>query len=985
MKKSFILMFLTMIGLTSMAQSKFNVSGTIIEEGTNEAILSATVRILSLPDSTMVGGAATGADGTFNIKDVKKGKYAIKVTYIGYKDKVIPFDLTNQKEKNASAGYIHLISDSKLLKEAQVSAAAAKVQVSGDSLVFNASAIRTAEGSALEELVKRLPGATMDADGNIKINGKEVKKILVDGKEFFLNDKEMALKNIPTNIVDKIKAYDRKSDLSRVTGIDDGEEETVLDLSLKKGMNQGWFGNLDLGAGTQDRYSTRMNVNRFADQNQYSIIGNLNNVGGFGFGGGGGRWGNFRGGGGGLRTNKDVGGNFVTGNDKVEFGGSIRYRYNGNDTRTESNSINFVTPNGAYTTSNSINRGSNYNVNAQFKLEWKPDSMTNIIFRPSGTISRNRTMSNSANGTYNVNPYDIYDNPLDNIDDAFARLDSIIVNSNISRSQNYSMNKNANGELQVNRRLNNNGRNITLRATGALSNSDSEQLSAASVKYMSKDKNDTYNNRYYNTPGRNHSYSAQLTYSEPIAYKTYLQFSYRYNYSYSKNDRKAGIFANDPVAYTALEECLRNHRYDVAGALDEIISRELLPDYESEEARKLSQFSEYRNYDQTASISFRQVRDSYNFSFGLDFMPQHSKLNYKYMGKDYPEITRTVYNFAPSVDFRYNFDKQTNIRINYRSRTSQPSMTNLLDITDDSNPLNITKGNPGLKPSLNHNVFFNYNTYKADIQQGVFVFGSGGFTQNAISNRTWYDEATGVRTTKPENINGNWNANVGFGWNRGFGADNFFTINTNTNSGFNHNVSYLDPVRYPDNDISATNTVNVGENISLGYRKNWFEMSINGNVNYRNTHNNIVTTNNRSTWDFSYGTDLNFIFDNGLSISTDISESSRRGYSSKDMNTNELLWNMQVSQSFLKGKALTISLQWNDILRQQSNISRTISAMSQSDSRSNAIYSYGMIHVIYKLNIFGKGAKMPQMGGFGRGGFPGGGFPGGGFGGGRPR
>lgn len=983
MKKSLLALFLSLIGMTAMAQSKFNVSGTIIEEETNEPVLSATVRILSLPDSAMVTGAATNVNGMFNVKDVKKGKYAVKITYIGFQERVFPLDLTKQNSKDVNMGYIHLKSDSKLLKEAQVSAAAAKVQVSGDSLVYNASAIRTAEGSMLEDLVKRLPGATMESDGTIKINGKEVKKILVDGKEFFLNDKEMALKNIPTNIVDKIKSYDKKSDLSRVTGIDDGEEETVLDLSLKKGMNQGWFGNIDLGGGTESRYSTRLNVNRFADQNQYSIIGNLNNVGGMGFGGGGGRWGNFGGfGGGGLRTNKDVGGNFVAGNDKIEMGGSIRYRYNGNDTRTESNSINFVTPNGAYTTSMSQNYGSNYNLNAQFKVEWKPDSMTNIIFRPSGTISRNRSMSASANGTYNENPYDLYEDPLNHIDETFARLDSIIVNSNISDSQNYSLNKSANGELQVNRRLNNEGRNVTLRATGSISNSDSEQLSAASVRYKKANMSDTYNNRYYNTPGRNHSYSAQLTYSEPIAYKTYLQFSYRYNYSYSKNDRQAGIFY-DAVAYNDIIEALSNHRYDVAGALDEIISNGLLPDYQSEEARKLSQFSEYRNYNHTVSVSYRKVRDAYNFSIGLDFLPQHSKLNYKYMGKEYPEITRTVYNFAPSVDFRYNFDKQTNIRVNYRSRTSQPSMTNLLDITDDSNPLNITKGNPGLKPSLNHNINFNFNTYNAEIQQGIFAYGGGGFSQNDISNRTWYDEATGVRTTKPENINGNWNARLGFGWNRGFGPDRLFTVSSNTNGGYNHRVSYLDPTRYTD-DISATNTITVGENLSFGYRKDWFEASVNGNVNYNNSKNNIVTTNNRSTWDFSYGADFNLMFNSGTSISTDISESSRRGYSSKDMNTNELLWNIQVSQSFLKGKALTISLQWNDILRQQSNISRTISAMAQSDSRSNAIYSYGMLHVIYKLNIFGKGSKGPQMGGFGgRGGFPGGGF-GGGWGGGRP-
>ncbi|MDE5998818.1 MAG: carboxypeptidase-like regulatory domain-containing protein, partial [Bacteroidaceae bacterium] len=252
-----ILAALCMIGsLSAIAQSKFNVSGTILDQETNEAVMAATVRVLSLPDSAMAGGAATDANGAFSIKNIKKGKYAVKITYIGYQERVMPLDLTNKEEgKNVNIGYIRITSDSKLLKEAQVVANVAQMQVSGDSLVYNAQAFRVPEGSALEDLVKTLPGAKVDDEGNITINGKTVSKILVDGKEFFLNDTKIAMKNIPTNMIDKLKTYDRKSDFSRVTGIDDGEEETVLDLSVKKGMNNGWFGNFDAGIGTENRYA----------------------------------------------------------------------------------------------------------------------------------------------------------------------------------------------------------------------------------------------------------------------------------------------------------------------------------------------------------------------------------------------------------------------------------------------------------------------------------------------------------------------------------------------------------------------------------------------------------------------------------------------------------------------------------------------------------------------------------------------------------
>lgn len=950
-------MLFAFVAMTSFAQ-KITIQGVIIDKETKEAIMSATVQVLSLPDSTMVDGAATAMDGSFKIKGVKKAKYALKVSYVGYVDHILPLDLSKAKSPY-NAGYITLSENSRMLKDAVVSAAAAQVQVVGDSVVYNASAYRTPEGSMLEDLVKKLPGATMDEDGTIKINGKTVNKILVDGKEFFLNDKEMALKNIPTNIIDKLKTYDRKSDLARVTGIDDGNEETVLDLSLKKGMNQGWFGNADLAGGTQHRYSGRINMNRFLDGQQYSVVGNANNIGGMGFGGGGGRGGWGGRGGGGLRSNKDAGFNFATGNDIIEVGGNVRYRYNGSDNQSESNTENFGTT--QFSTSKSSNWGSNYGLNADFRVEWKPDSLTNIIFRPSGSLSRNRSKAKSVSGTFNDNPYDYDNDPIYAVDNALATIDSILVNSNISSSQNYSLNKNLNGELQINRRLNDRGRNVTFRATGAISSSESKNLSASSVKYTSGIAQDKNNNRYSTTPGRNHSYSLQGTYSEPIADRTYLQFSYRFNYSYNKSDRKTGIFDSfDSFTYNSIRDALERNRYNVAGAISDLADLKVTPEYTSEESRKLAQYSEYRNYDHTAGISFRKVTDDYNFSAGVDFMPQHSTMDYKYMNVD-TVVTRTVYNFAPSVDFRYNFNKQTSLRINYRSRTSQPSMTSLLDIKDDSNPLNITKGNPGLKTSLNHNFSLNYNTFQMDHMRSIFVFGNGGFTQNSIANVTVNFKETGQRLSQSRNINGNWNAMLGFGFNQSFGPENLFSMNSMTNGNFNHHVSFInnqdgayDPNKdYGLGDKTSTNNLGLGQRLSFGYRKDWFDASINGNVNYQHTSGNQMMTNNNDTWNFSYGAEFNFIFDWGTSLSTDISESSRRGYSSKEANTNELLWNIQVSQSFLKGKALTVSFQWNDILRQQSNFSRTITALTQSDTRSNAIYSYGMIHVIYKLNIFG--------------------------------
>jgi len=984
MKKSVLTLFFAITYLCSFAQSKFNVSGSVVEEGTNEPVISATVRVLSLPDSTMVSGAATNSLGAFTVKDVKKGKYAIKVTYIGYNDKVVALDLTNKKTKEVSVGNIIIGTNSKLLKEAKVTANVAKVQVSGDSIIYNADAYRVAEGSALQELVKKMPGAEVDDEGNIKINGKSVKKILLNGKEFFESDTKVAMQNIPTNIVDKIKSYDRKSDFSRVTGIDDGEEETVLDLTVKKGMNKGFTGNAQFGVGTEHRYNGRLFGMGTLDNAQIQLIGGMNNVGDRGFGGGGGRGGWGRGGNG-LRSSKNLGLNFGTADDKLETGGNIRFRYDGSDAQQFSNTQNFVSQSGAYTTSSSVSKSSNFGLNAGFRLEWKPDSMTNIIFRPSGNYSRNRGYSNSSSATFNDNPYD-YETQFEgnllsetNIDNLASVIDSLVVNSNINTQQTFSTNKGLNGELQVNRRLNNNGRNLTLRATGSVSSSESKTLSANRVNYYLTDQDATINNRYATSPGRNHSYSLQLSYSEPIGYRTYLQFSYKYNYSYSKNDRTTNAFLSNPNVFSTLNYALEHNRYDVAGAVDYLLSQELTYN----KVDNLSQFSEYHNYNHTASISFRKIGSQYNISAGIDFMPQSSTLDYK--GNNITELTtvkRNVFNYAPNVDIRYDFDKQTQLRINYRSSTSQPSMTSLLDITDDSDPLNKTVGNTSLKPSFSHNLRLNFNTFDMEHQRSIFLFGNASLTQNSFAQRVSYDASTGARTTKQENINGNWNAMLGVGFNTALDANKYFTLNTMTNGNYNNQVSYLDPKQYTQ-EKSTTKSLNLGENLGLSFRKDWFEMSLNGNVNYQRSRNNVMTTNNLDTWSFSYGTEINLIFDNGLSFATDLSESSRRGYSSKSMNTNELLWNAQISKSFLKGNALTITAQWNDILRNRSNISRTIDAMRSSDTRYNAIYSYGMITAIYKLNIFG-GAKSSRGGWGGRGGFPGGGMPMGGFGGGRP-
>lgn len=954
--------------LSTYAQNKIvTVSGRVIEAGTKEPVELAAVQLLSLPDSAQVAGMTTSTQGYFSLSKQKPGKYLLKVSFIGYVTKIIPVQLTaNVPAKKM--GNIELATDAVMLQEAVVVAEAPQVTVVEDTLMYNSSAYRTPEGAMLEELVKKLPGAEIDDDGNVKINGKDLKKIMVDGKEFFGGDVKTGLKNLPVDMVDKLKTYDKKSDLARVTGIDDGEEETVLDLTVKKGMNQGWFGNADLGAGTKDRYTGRMMLNRFVDKTQFSIIGSANNVNDQGFSGGGGgpRWRSNNG----LNATKMLGANFATQTNKLELGGSVRYNFQDADISSINSSERFLQNGNSYSNSNNKNRNKGTNLNADFRMEWKPDTLTNIIFRPNFSYGRTNNASRSESGTFNEDPFNLIVNPndylnFDNLSD--DPLKDIRVNATNSASLSKGKSLSGNATLQVNRKLNNRGRNLTFRGVFGYGDNDNDQYTQSETRYyqlLNHLGGDSilYRNQYITTPTRNYNYTAQVTYSEPIAKATFLQFSYQFQYKYSKSDKTT---------------------FDLLDYPDWAIGGALPSGYESHAVDSLSKNAEYRYYNHDASVGLRFIRPKYQLNVGMSFQPQNSTLSYK-KGDYMIDTTRTVFNFAPNMDLRFRFSKVSQLRFTYRGRSNQPTMENLLPITDNSNPLNIRMGNPGLKPSFAHTMRLFYNTYNAEKQRGIMTHFSFTATQNSISNSTRYNEETGGLITRPENINGNWNAFGMFGFNTAL-KNKKYTINTFTNVNYQNNVAFLYNQDTKNNDRNTSTGLTLGERVTGSYRNDWFEFSLNGSINYTAERNKLRPENNQEPYTYSYGASTNITMPWKMTLATNIANQSRRGYRDSSMNRDELIWNAQLAQSLLKGAA-TVSFEVYDILRQQSNISRSLSADMRSVSEYNGINSYCMVHFIYLLNIFGSKAAREKMMNSGRRGFGGPGRgPGGGFGGGHPR
>ena len=979
MKKIALLIVALMVAVVSFAQR--TVRGRVVEQDTQEAVIQATAALMK--GEKVVANAVTNTEGAFSIKAPEDGSYTLQVTYVGFKTYQKKISLKDGKDYNA--GTIKMEPDAIMLKGATVTARAQKVTLKADTFVYNANAFRTPEGSVAEELVRRLPGAEVSDDGSIKINGKQVKKILVDGKEFMTGDTKTAMKNLPTNIIDRIKAYDQQSDLARVSGIEDGEEETVLDFGIKAGMNKGIMANADLAAGTKHRYAGRIFGGVMKDDMKVFLMTNANNTNDMGFPGGGGG-GRFGGGRQGLTANKMVGLNLnYEKTDKLKVDGSVRWNHSDGDTWSKSSTENIYSEQ-LSSFSNSVKQdfSRSNQWNAQMRLEWQPDSMTNIMFRPNARYNSSDGENSSESATFNENqnPYDYVTDPLSELNKLIGN--GIVKNFNVQDGISYSDSKNVGGMLQFNRRLNNSGRNITLQLNGNWSEGTSKSMSNNYV-YLFTTPDTTVTNRYSLTPQDNWSYSARITYSEPIMRQVYLQFSYRYNYSYTKSDRKT--FSLTDVDYTDIIPMYRNW--------DAYLGRLVNP-LDSYEDTKLSRMSEYKNYNHTAEVMLRIVRKAYNFNVGFQVLPQKSHFIQDYQGV-HADTTRTVTNITPTLDFRWKKSATGQLRFTYRGRTQQPSMTDLLDIVDDSNPLRITRGNPGLKPSFTQNFQLFYNDYFQKHQRAVMTFVNFSTTSNSVANKSTYNSETGGTITRPENINGNWNGNLGFMFNTAVDSAAYFNVNTFTNLSYNHNVGYVSINNVSDSQESVTNSLGINERLAASYRNDWLEIELNGSLNYTRSRSELQPNNDLDTWQFSYGGMVGITCPWGTSLTTNMNMQSRRGYADNSMNTNELIWNAQLSQSFLRGNALTVSLQLYDILHQQSTFSRTITAMSRNDTEYNAITSYGMLHVIYRLNIFGggggfgfggprggRGGNGPRGGGFGggpRGGGFGGGPRGGGFGG----
>ncbi len=917
--------------LAAAAAWAYDVTGRVVDaEG--EPMIKSTVRLLAVKDSSAVKGAITNDAGAFRITGAPAGSYILEATYMGYSPWTRRVRINGA---NLDAGTITLAEDAITLKGATVVGVRPAVKVMEDTIEFNADSYKVQPNAVVEDLLKRLPGVEVDSEGKITSNGKEVTKILVDGKEFFSDDPKVASKNLPVNMIEKLQVVDRKSDLARLTGVDDGEEETVINLTVKKDMKNGWFGNVEAGAGTDSRYKGTFNINRFWNGNQITLLGGLNNVNETGFTDGGSAFRRF-GGSRGVNTSHVLGLNFNVGNEEIfRVGGDVMYSHSKRDTRTEQDRQYLFPDSTSFLNSAKQAYDRGHNIRADFRIQWKPDSFNTLEVRPQLTLNYNDATSAASSRTLAGDP------ERSPVNSSINRLTSDGNSYNVGARLIYTHNFRA-------RR----GRSLSVMVNFRASNTREHTSTYSWNKfYLFNDSVDLYD-QYADDHTWSRQLQARVTWTEPLgnpAKGNFLEAAYNFSYRWNNADK---LTYDHPVSFPG--------GWDA----DPVVGSDLI--FNSDLSNRFR--NDYMNQD--IRVGYKRVSRSQTLNVGISLVPQRSESqNLIDDAKSIP--ARSVLNVAPFLRYRWKISKTRSLRVNYRGSSSQPSMTQLQPVADMSDPLNIVVGNPDLDPSFTHNIDLRFQDFNSQAQRSIMAMLFARLTQNSIISRTSFDPATGARTTTYENVNGVWNINamnmISLPLrNRSFSFTNHISI------GYARNVGYNNDMR------NRSSSLNLRLGPSLAFRPDNLAVELRPNYSLQRAMNSVQTSANRTV--HSYGGTFNtqWYAPLGFVLATDLTYEATSGYAA-GYDTRQWLWNASLSYQFLTGRSATISLAAYDLLNQRSQVSRNITANYIDDTRYNTLGRYVMVTFSYRFNTFGKGNE-PQGRGERRGpmGPPPGGAPRGG-------
>ncbi len=900
------------VTITVLAQH--SIQSTVFDSKNNAAIEMATVRLLRLPDSTLIQGAQTNLKGEFILPKIKAGNYILKISSVGYTDYVRNISMD---KKDIILKSILLSENVKLLKEVEVKGTAAQMVVKGDTLEYNATAFKTQENAVVEDLLKRLPGVEISSEGKITVNGQEVKKIRVDGKKFFGEDVEMTTKNLPAEMIEKIQVLEQKSDMALLTGFEDGDTERIINLTLKPNRKKGMFGNFNGGVGfdtnSELRYDGNMFLNIMSGESQTAITGGGNNInttrssrGRFGSGSPTG----------GITATQNVGVNNNTiVNDKFKIGGDAGFNHSNNYSETNTNKQSYLSESISNDSTYQTSGNEQYTANMRLEAEWKIDTLRTLVIQP--------TMDFSNSTSYSNRNYDYYtdDNRLSwgNTENT-GTADKISGGLNLIYSKKSAFKK---------------GRSFTTNINSSFSNSNNDSYNKSNRMTQTSIAPTIVDQFTQNTSDR-YNVSLRLSFVEPL-----------WNV---KNMLETSVSVRSTV--NTSEKSQYNQ------------------DLEGEYTKRDSAYSNnFKNnfYSETLELNYRYSEKNYNLTLGFKGEPSQTYSYRTYDNGIVRPYENEVINYAPNGRFQYNFGKKQFLRIDYRGNTEQPSITQMQPVLNNSNLMNETVGNPDLNPSFYQNLRFMYSTFNAEKFSSFNAWFSGSITKDALVTNSIYDSTnkqysqTVNATDKPYNFNGNIMFNTPIIAKR-------LHFNTSTSGGYNMRYGYtarnittseIDVEHLPLGDLSRTGRLNAEEQLSLTFTHDVIELGVKGGFKYSNTLNNLNPTPS-TTYDWTGSGNMVLRLPYSINISSDINYTTRKGYSNFDL--DETIWNAAIDKTLLKGKGV-VALKWNDILRQKLNIRQIVGDNYISYSKFNTLTSFFIVSFSYKLNKFGdsKVGDNPRM------------------------
>lgn len=911
-----ILMFL--FPITLFAQQRVDVTGktlVVSNNGEGQEVLPYTnILVLEAGDSTLVKGVMSDAGGNFRLSfhAKKESPYLLKVSYIGMKPE---FRALNTGKTKIHVGNI-VLTEGLELSEVVVTAPIKEVELVGDTTVINADAYRIPEGSNLEELVKKIPGLEYDRQNKTLVyNGLPIAEINVNGEAFFAGNHALALENLPADLVSRIKVYDKRSEMEKFMGIKTGEENYVLDLQTKKEFNGTLMTSVAAGKGNNKKKEAELISNFFKTGGEnLSVIaksGNRNMT----------------------SANKDnrqdnVAVNFLKKfGKKIHLNGNVMYSNAINGNEGTSYYEQYLKTGNRYRYATSDRHNTNRMASTMLSMKWNIDKMTLLNLSGSFSAMKGTNGSDSRQATYNENPELDITAPFNGEENGQTEND-IRVNGIRMNSRSTSANRQYFLNADLTRRLNEKGSSLGLTMQYSEGRGKNEAFSVSSTTYYQlQDEwgNDSvlYRNQYYDSPNRNRKFSLGLVLTQPLHKSLRAQLSYKFRRENQNNDRNT---------------------YDLSRFFDGTDDEPLytLPEgYEAAYTDSLSNRSRSHTTAHEVALHLNYTDRTWEINAGLSVVPERQSLDQK-TGRMQADTLRTSVNYYPAVTVLWH-KKKTRVQLSYEGDTKQPGLTELLTLTDNSDPLNITRGNPSLRPSYNQRVRLEARDTKIGLN-GDMTWAN---TVNSVTRAVTYNTQTGGIESYPVNVNGNWNARATVRYQKRIKRR--FSVTARTGASFSQNVSLINEGQQEMPERSTTHNTTLNANLRFGYQPQWGGFDLTGDWRFRHSTNLLRETGDY-TRDYRLGVNAYADLPGGIQLRSDVDYSFRNGTNITPGEDDQVVWNASLSWRFLKQKKAELSFYWADILSQKKNFTRSVSSSGLSERHTQQIGSWFMLSFKYRFN-----------------------------------